>query len=350
MASKNHLRPRQKKNKESSKGIWGYLEAFFGYALMAGGLYYVLHDIRFGELFSELGHILWSRVFLAMAINVLSYLMWGLSWKWLLSPVANVSVFGSTRAVYAGQFANELLPASLGELFRAYLVSRWVSVEFVKVIPSVIANRLLDGIWSVMGVALAGFFVTLPKNLLLAGSLLGILLLGGFGTLIYFAFTRERMMENWMKHKSSGGKSLRSLKWFLGHLGAGFKDMGLTRKSAEAFPVSPFWLLFQGISFWMVMIAYGLELPAIAGGAVFLIIHFGTILPNAPGNAGVYQFFCVLGLTLFGVPKTAAAGFSIVVFFILKAPIWLIGFLVMAWSGLQIDNIRKDIQNFRQEA
>ncbi len=349
MAQKKPPGRRKKDNRTPPKGIWHYLEPMFGYGLMGAGFFYILHDIHFGKLWSEMGHIRWSWVLLAMAINVLSYVTWGMSWKWLLAPVARVSIYDSTRAVYAGQFANELLPASLGELIRAYLVSRWVSVEFVKVIPSVIANRLLDGIWSVGAIALTASFVKLPENLLLAGSILGILLFGGFGTLIYFAYTRERMMENWIEYKSSGGKSLRSLKWFLGHLGLGLKEMGLTRNSAQAFLVSPFWLLFQAISFEMVMRAYGLNLPAWAGGAVFLIIHFGTLLPNSPGNAGVYQFFCVLGLTLFGVPKTTAAGFSIVVFVILKSPIWLAGFLVIASSGLQIGTIRKDIEKFRKQ-
>jgi len=82
------------------------------------------------------------------------------------------------------------------------------------------------------------------------------------------------------------------------------------------------------------------------GFLVFLIVHFGTLLPNAPGNAGVYQFFCVLGLTLFGLPKTAAAGFSIVVYVLLEGPTWLIGFLVLAQNRLKIASIRKDIENF----
>ncbi len=350
MAKKKKSAPKKKKEKKQPrKGIWGYLETALGYGLMVGGIYYILHDIHFGELWSQLGHIRWSWVALAIAVNISSYITWGLSWKWLLTPVADVSVYDSTRAVYAGQFANELLPARLGELFRAYLVSRWVDAEFVKVIPSVIASRLLDGIWSVAGVVFIAFFVKLPEDLLLAGSILGILLFGGFGSLLYFAYTRHRIMVDWTHYESSGGKSLRFLKFFLGHLAMGLQDIGISRHSAQALAVSPFWLLFQAISFWLVMMAYGLKTPAWAGGAVFLIIHFGTLLPNAPGNAGVYQFFCVLGLTLFGVHKTAAAGFSIVVYFILKAPIWLIGFVIMAWSGLKVEDIRKDIEKFKEK-
>jgi len=59
------------------------------------------------------------------------------------------------------------------------------------------------------------------------------------------------------------------------------------------------------------MRAYGLGLSFWVGAAVFLILHFGTALPNAPSNVGTYQFFTVLGLTLFGIDKTTATGFSV---------------------------------------
>ncbi len=337
-------------NKGKKKNVWGYLESIFGYLLLAGGFAYILHGIHLDKLFSQLGGIRWSWVALAIAVNTLSYINWGLSWKWLLLPVAQVSVYDATRAVYAGQFANAMLPARLGELIRAYLISRWVSAEFIMVIPSVIASRLLDGIWSVAGVAVTAFFVRLPKDLLVGGAILAILIAGGTGSLIYFAHRREKVLEGWAQKKGAGGKSLRSLKWFLGHLAMGFRDIGFTRESMLAFLISPLWLLFQALSFWLIIVAYGLDLPLWVGAAVFLIVHFGTILPNAPGDAGVYQFFCVVGLTLFGVDKTSAAGFSLVVYFLLIAPVWLIGFLVLSQSGISTKTIREDIEKFRQQA
>ncbi len=78
-------------------------------------------------------------------------------------------------------------------------------------------------------------------------------------------------------------------------------------------------------------------------------VSLGTLLPNAPGNAGVYQFFCVLGLTLFGVDKTAAAGFSLVLYSLLITPVWLIGFLFLSQSGISTKSVRQDIEKFRRE-
>lgn len=76
---------------------------------------------------------------------------------------------------------------------------------------------------------------------------------------------------------------------------------------------------------------------------MFLIVHLGTMLPNAPSNVGTYQFFTVLGLSLFGVDKTTAAGFSLVVFVLLTAPLLLAGFFALHQTGLTQRKIREDM-------
>jgi hypothetical protein len=78
------------------------------------------------------------------------------------------------------------------------------------------------------------------------------------------------------------------------------------------------------------------------GAIALLVVHLGTALPNAPGNVGTYQFFCVVALTLFGVDKAVAAGFSLVVFVLLTAPLWAIGALAFSRSGLTLGRVRRE--------
>ncbi len=97
-------------------------------------------------------------------------------------------------------------------------------------------------------------------------------------------------------------------------------------------------------------LAYGFKLSFWAGLGVLLIVHFGTLFPNAPGNIGVYQFSCVIGLTLLGVGKTSAAGSSLVAFFSLKAQLWIIGFLIISYAGIPLKSIRERINKLKDEA
>ncbi len=128
---------------------------------------------------------------------------------------------------------------------------------------------------------------------------------------------------------------------FLEHTADGFR--GMTRVFFRAFGFSFLFLFSEALSFWLVSVAYGLRISLVDGLGVFLIIFLGTILPGTPGNVGVYQLFCVLGLRLFGVDKTAAAGFSLVFFFILSVPFWTLGCLALSKSGMTLYAITREI-------
>ena len=104
------------------------------------------------------------------------------------------------------------------------------------------------------------------------------------------------------------------------------------------------------MSLWVLLLGYGFGLSPWAGLAIFLIVHLGTALPNAPGNIGTYQLLCVLALQLFGIAKAPAAGFSVAAFVILTAPLWGLGALALARSGASLATIRRDLTSLRPDA
>jgi len=123
------------------------------------------------------------------------------------------------------------------------------------------------------------------------------------------------------------------------HMAAALRSIGTARTLSVAAGISGLVLVLQVVSFWLVMEAYHLSLSVWHGAAVLLILRLGTMLPGAPSNIGTYQFFTVLGLTLFGVDKTLATGFSVVVFLILTLPLWIIGGVACGRAGLDLRTI-----------
>ena len=130
-------------------------------------------------------------------------------------------------------------------------------------------------------------------------------------------------------------------------IASGVQKIRSLRLLAFAAAYSLLFLALQATAFWLVMIAYRLPTPVAAGIAVFLIVHLGTAVPSAPANVGSYQFFTVVGLALFGVDKTRAAGFSVVVFLILTVPLWVLGLLALSRAGLTLREIRADLNRLR---
>src|ERR1700683_3542205 len=109
--------------------------------------------------------------------------------------------------------------------------------------------------------------------------------------------------------------------------------------------------LCQVMGLWAMMKGYHLTLPFLAAIVVLLIINLGVSLPNAPANFGSYQFFCVLGLSVFQIEKTTATGFSFFAFLALTLPVAFLGFAASVRSGLSLRSMREKVSGMpRQQA
>ncbi len=320
-----------------------YLKPSLGYLLAAIGLVWVFHDIRLEELPKNIFSVNWSWVAIGVAFDILSYLCQGLRWSTLLRPLGSISVLKTTQAIYVGLFTNEIIPMRAGELVRVYLVSRWLSVRFASVIPSLAVERLIDGVWLAIAIGLVAILVQLPKDLLEAGEALGVIVLLATALFIYLVLHRRKNAPPPSAEKSPSGKLFGRIKSFFSHLSEGLHAIGTSRFIYLGFVFSAFILVFQMLAFWAVMWAYGLKLSFWTGAAVLIVVHLGTALPNAPSNVGTYQFFCVVGLSTFGIDKTLATGFSVVVFVVLTIPLWVLGLLALSRTGMTLRDMRSDI-------
>lgn len=347
--------------------VW--LRTLLSYTLGFVCLVWVFHNYDFGDLLRRVAAMNPYWVVAAIVCDALSYLCQGFRWRLLLRPFGSISVLRATQAIYAGLFVNEMLPMKIGELVRAFLVSRWMSAKLSSVAASIVVERLCDGVWLAAGIALTILLVPLPRHLVEAGEvfwvgilvvlfLFALLAFNGHGMPPKSSMHIERVgdAESAVQMVGTGGSS-RSFK--LAHklsnvvvtlvrrLSLELHVIGWSRGMLWAFALSLAMLLLQGASLWFVMLAYGLREPFAAGITVFLIVHLGTALPSAPANIGTYQFFIVLGLTLLGTDKTSAAGFSLVVFAVLSLPLWALGFWAFGRSGLTVMGMRTELSTPR---
>ena len=304
-----------------------------------------MRDVHPAKLLEGITGIDWRLIALALVCDAMSYFCQGWRWRLLLRPVGEISTLRSTQAIYAGLFTSEALPMRVGELARAWLASRWVSTRFLAVIPSIVVERLFDGVWLAIGFGLTASFAPLPKSLLGAGETFGAFITLAVALCAFLAFRKRESGEE----RSRSQNLSRRFASLLERLSDGLRETGRTRAFYLAFALSLVFILLQALAYWLIMLGYGLRLTFWIGVAVFLIVHLGTGIPNAPANVGSYQFFTVLGLTLFGVDKTRAAGFSLVVFALLTLPLLVIGFIALSRSGTTLVEIRREIKELRAQ-
>lgn len=320
-----------------------WLRRIPAYLIALAGLIWVFHDIRLPTLLQHLTLRRWEWALLAVFLDILTYLSQGMRWQLLLRPVGRLSVLRATQSVYVGLFANEIFPMRFGEVVRAYLASRWLGAPLSAVMPSMIVERLLDGVWLAIAIGTVAFFVPLPGDLLEAGDVLGFIVLLGTAAFLYLILRKEKNRNQTGAVHKTNPKLLGPVSSFLAQIVAGLREIGLSSAFLLAAGLSLLMMVLQAAAFWLVMQGYGLGLPFWIGAVVYLMVHLGTALPNTPANIGTYQFFTVVGMTLFGVDKTVATAFSLVVFVILTIPLWAIGAFALVRTGMTLSQIKADL-------
>ena len=109
---------------------------------------------------------------------------------------------------------------------------------------------------------------------------------------------------------------------------------------ARTAAISLLYLVIQFFTVWALLKAREFDLSFWVAAAVVTIVRFGTVVPNAPGNLGLFQAMCVVALSLFDVENTEAKTFSFIMFFALTLPLLIGGAVATSLTGLNLAELR----------
>jgi glycosyltransferase 2 family protein len=319
---------------------------WLGYIVSIVCLVWVLYDFHVKKALEDLADVSWRWVALGIAFDVVSYIVQAIRWKLLLAPFGRVKLRDAVRAVFAGLFANLVFPLRPGELLRSYLISDAEDISLGTVLGSVAVERLIDLVVTTAALAAMSLFVPLPSRFRHVADGLGIATLVLLAIFIFLILYIEFRFGGDPRRMTGGkrvpGKLMSAL--------LGLHAMGTSPSFYPAVFTSLLMPFFQILALWAIMKSYGMGLPFLAGVVVLLVINLGVSLPNAPANVGSYQFFCVLGLSIFEVEKSTAVGFSIFAFLMLTLPFLFLGFYAVMRSGLSLRSMRERVSRLPAEA
>lgn len=315
---------------------WG---SYIVYAISLGCLLWVYHDFEWSEELPRLARIHWGWIVLAVACDVLVYVSQAWRWNLLLRPVARFPLGRSVQAIYIGLFANELLPLRSGELVRCYLLSAWNKVRFALILSSALIERLLDGVWLILGFWVASRFMSLPPSLATGATVLGSIV-AFVGALVVFAVLNKRFAHHvTTRHRWS--EALRTVV-------EGLHVMGRSRSFVHAAAASFVYLGLQIVPIHAILEGYGLDLHWGSAALVLVVLRLGTVVPGPPGNVGVFHFFCYLALhRVLGVEAQVAKSLTGMMFFVITVPLLAAGSIAIAFTGLNIQEIIRRARHHR---
>ena len=317
--------------------------AIVGYSLAVVCLIWVLHDFHIVKSLRQMENVDWRWVVVAMTFDVISYGFQALRWKFLLIPFGRVRLTRTIRAVFAGLFANLVFPLRPGEVLRSFVISSQENITIGRVLGSVGVERLIDLVIATAGLGVVSLFVELPTRFKRAADILGVVTLVIVAIIVALIFYLEFKLgkDNELPggRAHMPGKVMRAL--------SGLHAMGTAPSFYPAVLASIAMPGFQVLALWALIRSYPLPLSFTASVVALLIINIGVSLPNAPANVGSYQFFCVLGVSIFGVDKTTATGFSFFAWFALTVPFIFLGFAALVRSGMTVRTMRERVSGMR---
>lgn len=317
-----------------------------GYSIAVICLIWVLRNFHIVRALHDMARADWRWVLLGMAFDVMSYGCQALRWKLLLTPFGRVRLKRSIRSVFAGLFANLVFPLRPGELLRSYLLSSSENITIGRVLGSVGVERFIDLVVATAGLGVVSLVVQLPRRFNRIADTLGVVILVLLTIVVCLVLYLEIKLGSNVEPTASDGRLPGRAMAALSALHA----MGTAPSFYPALFASVLVPLCQAIAIWMVMLSYGMHLSFLAAAVVVLVINLGVSLPNAPANMGSYQFFCVLGLSVFQVDQNLATGFSFFAWMTLTLPFVFLGFAALLRSGLSLRSMREKISTLPRQS
>jgi uncharacterized protein (TIRG00374 family) len=303
-----------------------------GYCLSAACLAKVLYHYPFSQLIPAIRSLDWWWVTVAVLCDLSVYVVHGWRWNTLLEPVAKLKLWRTVQSVYIGLFANEVLPLRVGELLRCYLLAHWTGLNLSVVLASAAIERLIDGFWMLAAFLITTIFVkSIPRDLTILVLALGGLLLAGAATLTWIVLHKQH--AHTVIHESRWAAVLR-------HVVEGLHLMGNRRTLTRTALVSLVYLLLQYLTVYALMRAYLLDYSFWVACGVLTIVRLATVVPNAPGNIGLFNIACVMALHLFELGDNDATTFSFLLLFAQMLPLLIGGAVATALTGSNIGELR----------
>ena len=314
-----------------------------GVVISAVFLWLALRGLSVAEVIAQLPGLNYWWLVPAVGVYFLAVLARTWRWHYLLRPIKSISTGSLFPVVVIGYAGNNIFPARAGEVLRAIVLKRRERVAISASLATIIVERVFDGV-----VMLSFIFVNLTELASLtadsgfAGNIRTLALVGTiafFSALVLFILAAmfPQQALHWLTYLvrrlvparyqenllAVGGK-------FLGGLAA----LRSPRDVLMVFLTSVVVWLLETVKYWFVMHAFPFEVSFFTLMLMNGIVNLATTIPSAPGYIGTFDAPGIAVLSAYGVERTLAAVYTLVLHAALWFPITALGLYYMAREGI----------------
>lgn len=311
-----------------------------GTAIGALCLWMALHKVDLSEVGAALRSFDGRWVAAAFVVSLAIQLLRALRWQVELTPLARLPYPLMWRVVSVSYMLINVLPFRLGEPARPLLLSWKTGLPIPAIVGNWVFEKMMDTAVMVLLVHWTLVMADLPPWAHRAST--GSLVM--FSTLLLlvvgFWLHGERFYDRTLARVLSGHAS-EKLRNMLRVARQGLQILPDRRLVGAVFVITLALWLLPILSSWLLIQAFGFDLPVAAAFVVFVCVGLGTALPNPPGMVGVFQIASVYALGVYDVPQPEAVAYGIVLNAVQFFSLVLQGVLAMPWIGVGLGTIAK---------
>jgi uncharacterized protein (TIRG00374 family) len=312
---------------------------WFGLVISLTFLGIFLLRTDFAEIWEALTEANYALAFASVPLYFLGFWVRTMRWHFLMRPVNDVPTIRLFPVVLIGLMANNVAPARVGELVRAYLVGERESMSKSTALGTIAVDRAFDGLTLV---AMLGIVTTF------SGSTPGVRTIGIITALLFFMATtvlaalavspRARLLLGRLITLLPPKVAIKAdslMDAFMNGLVA-IKDPTALASAALASVAS--WLL-EASMYYVIGQAFGLD----AGFHVYILIvaaaNLALSILASPGGVGPFELATKQVLVSFSVADATAAAYALALHALLLGPVIIVGFALLWLTQLSLSQI-----------
>ncbi len=283
--------------------------------ITAISFWWTFKDVRWEEMKTSLTSAnYWKLVPYALILAGI-HMSRTLRWGNLLSGMEKVPFKKLNEASAIGFMMLIILPFRLGEFARPFLIAERSTIRRSPAMTSVVLERIIDGIIIAVLLRVLIFFMpgeSVELGRVRVGANLMFLVFGGGLTFLLIARWQEARVLSLMRligNKVSPGLTEKIVYVVQGFVGALRQLPDAKNMALFVLFTASYWLL-NGYGMSLVASAFDcsgagtascqpLTMTTLQGFFVLCVLIVGMMIPAAPGSAGTFQAFAVLGMTVF---------------------------------------------------
>ncbi len=305
---------------------------WLGVAVSAVFLYLALRGLDLSLVWHHIktGNYWW----LIPSVTIYFFGVWARTWRWhyMLRAIKPISTGRLFPVVCIGYMGNNIYPARIGELLRAYVLKRKEGVTIGASLATILVERIFDGV-----VMLLFVFVTLPLVPAIPGNwrqfviVFSLLFFGALGVFFVLAASPRRAQSfyNAVIDRLVPKRFREPIRGFADRFMEGLYFLRSGRDVAMIFFTSVVVWLAETGKYWFVMHAFDFEVSFFVLMLMNGVVNLFTTIPSAPGYVGTFDEPGIEILKAFGVNANIAGAYTLVLHAALWLPITLLGAFYM---------------------